>query len=71
MRVCRVARSDSLKSAMPFSVNDMLVKRHSVLATSVGASLNGAVTDMTLSRNGTLFFRSPPSSASVHKTVAG
>src|SRR5712691_233521 len=45
--------------------------RHSVFATSAGCPENGAASDTTLSRNGTVFFRSPPSSASTQRTVDG
>jgi hypothetical protein len=47
------------------------LNRHSVFAISAGSPVKGADAATTLSRNGTLFYRSPPSSASVHTMVAG
>src|SRR5438034_7414717 len=70
-RVMCDARSDSLRNAMPESVYEMPLNRHSVFAISDAALENGAASDMTLSRNGTFVRGSPPSSASVHISVAG
>src|SRR3954465_15094315 len=71
VRVLRERRSNSLSSATPFSVYEIPAKRHSVLPISDGSALNGAASVITRSRNGTFVLGSPPSSASVHTTVAG
>ena len=71
VRTCREARSFSARTASPLSVYEIPPYRHSVLATSDGWPLNGGASARIRSRNGTLFFRSPPSSASTQSTVAG
>ena len=71
VRVTRVARSDSVSRATPFSVHETFVNRNAVLANSAGAPAKVAASDMTLSRAGTVFLGSPSSSASTHSNVAG
>src|SRR5262245_59663356 len=71
VRVMRVARSVSVRSAMPVSVKLTPPYRHSVFVNSVGAAVNGADTASTLSRNGTFTRLSPLSRASTHMIVAG
>src|SRR2546423_6152596 len=53
VRTCRDVRSYSLSSPMPFPVKERPAYRHSVLAISVGALLNGDDRVINLSRHGT------------------
>jgi hypothetical protein len=56
---------------LPFSKKPTPRERCSVLKTAVGLAANGAARVNNWSRCGTFAFGSPPSSASVHSSVAG
>ena len=71
VRTRRVWRSVSdTKARPPFSKNCNPPKRCSVFTTSRGSPVKGALSATRRSRFGTLFFRSPLSSASTHIRVA-